>query len=122
RFEHANRLATLHEQRFIVLETAQRFDDSVVALPITRSAADAAVNHQLFRMLGDIRIEIVHQHPQRRLSEPALAAQRRTMRRANNARVIATGIHVSSGKFWRVLPQTTRPANTRSRNNGAPSQ
>ena len=70
--EDADRLARLHQQRLVGLEAAQRGDDAVEALPVARGAADAAIDHQLARLLGDVGIEVVHQHAQRRLGEPAL--------------------------------------------------
>ena len=62
RAEHADRLAGLDEQRLIALEAAQRRDDAVERLPIARRAADPAIDDELARPLGDVGIEIVHQH------------------------------------------------------------
>jgi len=73
--EHADRLARLHQQGFIVIEVGQALDDLVVALPVARGATNTTVDHQLFRVLGDFRIEVVHQHPQRRFCQPALGGQ-----------------------------------------------
>ena len=58
----------------IVLQPSQRRDDAVEALPVARGPADAAIDHQLVRPLGDVGVEIVHQHPQRRFGQPALGA------------------------------------------------
>ncbi len=91
--EHADRLARLHQQRFIVLESAQRLDDLVVTLPVARGAADAAIDNQFLRMLGHVRIEIVHQHPERGFGEPRLATDLLAARRANDARSVKAGIH-----------------------------
>ena len=44
---------------------------------------DAAVHDQIVGPLGDVRIEIVHQHPQRGFLRPALAGQRGAARGAN---------------------------------------
>ena len=84
RLEHAHRLARLDEQRLVVVQVAQRRDDGVEALPVARGAADAAVDDQLLRILGDVRIEVVHQHPQRRLGEPALRSAFAAARRADH--------------------------------------
>ena len=70
--EDADRLARLHQQRLVGLELAQRRDDAVEALPVARRAADAAIDDELVRPLGDLGIEVVHQHAQRRLGQPAL--------------------------------------------------
>ena len=73
--EHADRLAGLDEQRLIALEAAQRRDDAVERRPVARRPADAAIDDELARPLGDVGIEIVHEHPQRRFGQPALGAE-----------------------------------------------
>ena len=70
--EDAHRLAGLHQQRLVVLQPPQRRDDAVEAFPVARGAADAAIDHQLLRPLGHLGVEIVHQHAQGRLGQPAL--------------------------------------------------
>ena len=70
RAENADRLAGLDEQRLVLPERAQRRDDLVEGFPIARRAADAAIDDEFLRPLGDARIEIVHQHAQRRFGEP----------------------------------------------------
>src|SRR5260370_9996679 len=49
--------------------------------PIPRRLACSPVHHQLFRLLRHFRIEVVHQHPQRRFLLPSLARNRRPSRR-----------------------------------------
>src|SRR4029079_3258474 len=80
----------LDEQRLVGFQRTQRFDDALVALPVARRLADAAVDDELLRPLRDLRIEIVHQHPQRRFGEPALRRKRGAARGANGA---GTGCH-----------------------------
>ena len=89
--EHAHRLARLHQQGFVALELAQARDDAVEAVPIARGAADAPVDDQRLRLLGHLRIEVVHQHPQRRLREPAPGRDVRPARRADAAGVVEAG-------------------------------
>ena len=89
--EHADRLARLDEQGLVVLEAAQRRDDAVERLPVARRAADAAIDHELARPLGDLGIEIVHQHAQRRFGEPALGAELASARGADDAHVVDAG-------------------------------
>src|SRR5687767_2245677 len=72
--EDAYRLARLDQQRLVGLEAFERFYDPVEALPVARGAAVAAVNDQLLGPLGDVGMQIVHQHPQRRFGEPAFCA------------------------------------------------
>src|SRR5476651_794339 len=73
--EHADRLAGLHQQSLVVIQVGQAFDDLVVAFPVTRRTTDTTVNHQFFRVLGNFRVEVVHQHAQRRFGQPALGGQ-----------------------------------------------
>jgi hypothetical protein len=73
--EHTDWLAGLHQHGLVVLQPAQRPHDRVERLPAAGGAAGAAVDHQVFGMLGDLGVEIVHQHPQRGLLLPALASQ-----------------------------------------------
>ena len=91
--EDADRLAGLHAQRLVGFERAQRRHDAVEALPVARRAADAAIDHELVRLLGHLRIEIVHQHAQRRFGEPALRADVGAVRRADHAGVVEAGGH-----------------------------
>ena len=49
RREHADRLAGLHQQGLLLGQSLQRLDDAVVAIPVARGAADAAVDDQLAR-------------------------------------------------------------------------
>ena len=75
RAEHAHRPARLHQQRLVGVHLPQRGDDAVEVAPGARGAPRAAVHDQVLGILGHLGIEVVHQHPQRRLGEPALAAQ-----------------------------------------------
>ena len=75
RAEHADRLARLHEQRLVAFEALERGDDAVEALPVARGAADAAIDDEFFGTFGHLRIEIVHQHAQRRFGQPALGGE-----------------------------------------------
>ena len=86
RAEHADRLAALHEQRLVVLERAQRCDDRVERLPAARRLPGAAVDDEVVRPLGDVGIEVVHQHAERGFLLPALAGELGAARRADGAR------------------------------------
>jgi hypothetical protein len=89
--EHADRLAGLHEQRLVRIQPLQGRDDLVEALPVTRGAPDAAIDDELARPLGDVGIEIVHQHAQG-IGEPAFRTDLRAMRRADDAHVVEAGL------------------------------
>ena len=76
--EHADRLARLDEQGLVVLEPFERLDDLVEAFPVARGAADAAIDDEALRVLGDLVVEVVHQHPHRGLGGPAFAPRSRS--------------------------------------------
>ncbi|EJL76703.1 hypothetical protein PMI12_02167 [Variovorax sp. CF313] len=100
RLEHADRLARLDEQRLVVVQLFQRREDLVVAGPVARGAADAAVHHQVLRALGDLGVEVVLQHAERGFGEPALAVELGAARGADHAgRVMA---RVGTGGFVQV--------------------
>ena len=90
--KHAHRLARLHQQRLVVVQVAQHLEDLVVAGPVARGAADAAVDHQVLRVLGHVRVEVVLDHAVGRLGDPALATQFRAARRADHAGGVVTRI------------------------------
>ena len=116
--EHADRLAGLDEQRLIALEAAQRRDDAVERLPIARRAADPAIDDELARPLGDVGIEIVHQHAQRRFGEPALGAELGSARGADDAHIVDAG-----GDVHRLrLSCMSRPALSRRSRTGSPPE
>ena len=79
----ADRLSALHEQSLVVAKISELYDDRVVAFPIARCLARAAVHHQVFRTLGNIGIEIVHQHPECGFLLPAPAGNGRAARSAD---------------------------------------
>ncbi len=74
--KHADRLAGLDEQRLVAGQRAQRARDRVEGLPRARGAARAAVDDEIGGALGDVRVEVVVQHPHCRLLRPAAAGER----------------------------------------------
>ena len=64
---------------------AQRGDDRVERLPAAGGAAGAAVDHEVLGVLGDLGVEVVHQHPQRGFLLPALAGDLGAARGADGA-------------------------------------
>src|SRR5690606_6740818 len=87
--EHAYRLARLHEQRLILVQCLEGSYDAVKIIPGPCSPSDTAIDHQLVRIFGYIRIKIVHQHPQRRFSSPEPGVQPVAARSANLTDVVA---------------------------------
>ena len=50
----------LHQQCLGVFQAFERFNNLVVALPVTRSAANATVYHQVLGAFSHVRVEVVH--------------------------------------------------------------
>jgi len=59
----AHRLAGLHQQGLVVAEPPQLALDRVVGGPVAGRLADPAVDHQLGRVLSDVGMQVVAQHP-----------------------------------------------------------
>ncbi len=84
--EHGDGLAGLDEQGLVVGEAAQLADDGVERLPAAGRAARAAVDDEVVGVLGDLGVEVVHQHPQHGLLLPAAGGQLGAARGADGAR------------------------------------
>ena len=85
RAEDADRLARLHEQGLVFFEVAQGVDDRVEGLPAACRTAGATVDHEVVGALGNLGVEIVHEHAKRCLGLPALRADLSAARCANGA-------------------------------------
>src|SRR5205085_9240225 len=83
RSEHADRLAALDQERLVVAERAELTHDRIEGGPAPSRPSGAAVHDQRIGVLRDLRIEVVHEHPERRLLLPAAAAELRPARRAD---------------------------------------
>ena len=73
--QHPDRLAALDQEGLVVGEDAELADDRVERVPAANGPARTAVHDEVIRVLGDLRIEVVHQHPQGRLLRPTAAGQ-----------------------------------------------
>ena len=89
--EHADGLARLHEHRLVVGERAQRAAHGVERLPRAGGAARPSVDDEVVGTLGDVGVEVVLEHPERRLLRPASAAQLGASRGTDGA---GAGAHV----------------------------
>ncbi len=99
--EDADGLARLDEQGLVLLEPLQRLDNLVEALPVARGAADAAIDDEALRVLGDLIVEVVHQHPHRGFGGPALALISLSAPRADVAAVVASvDVHERALSGW----------------------
>ena len=59
----------------IVRELRRLADDGIERRPIAGRPAGAAVDDELVGVLGDLRVEVVHEHPEGRFLRPAAAGQ-----------------------------------------------
>ncbi len=69
--------------------------DAIEIRPGACGAADAAIDHQLVRMLGHLGVEVVHQHAQRRLRDPALGGDLGAGRGEDVAGIVSRVVHGS---------------------------
>ena len=100
---HADRLAGLDEHRLVVRQRPQRAHQRVVRLPVARRLAGAAVDDEVLGALGVVGVEVVHQHPQRRLGLPRAAGQ------------LGAGGGVDGSRVMTVLRSRTRRPRARRR-------
>ena len=84
--EHADRLPGLHEQGLVRFEPSERREDAVEGVPRARRASGAAVHDEIVGPLRDVGIEVVLEHPERRLLGPPEAVERRAAGGAHHAR------------------------------------
>jgi hypothetical protein len=82
--EYRDRFAALHQQRFIIAEAAQRLDRAIEGGPVAHRFARAAVDDEILGSLGDIGIQVVHQHAHRGLLLPTAAGELRSARCADD--------------------------------------
>ena len=84
--EDTDGLSGLDEERLVATQPHQSRNDRLEALPVPGGAARAAVHDQLVGLLGDVGVEVVLEHSQRRLLGPTEAADLRAPGSANRAR------------------------------------
>ncbi len=91
--QHGHRLAGLNQQGLVVFQTVQRFHNLVESLPVARRLAAPTVDHEVLRMFGHLRIEVVHQHALGGFLNPALGGALWATGRANHGGVGLGGGH-----------------------------
>ena len=94
--EDAHGLAGLDQQRLVLVQPAQGLDYAVEVVPGPRRPPDAAIDDQLVRVLGHVGMQVVHQHPQRRLGQPAFRRNLGAGRGEDVADVVTGVVHVRS--------------------------
>jgi hypothetical protein len=73
RLEYAHGLAGLHQQSFVVGQSFQGRDYGVVGFPTARGAAGSAVDDEILWALGNLGVEVVHEHAHGGFLLPAFA-------------------------------------------------
>ena len=81
-------LAGLDQQGFVRLKIFQGRDDAVKTLPVARGLADTAIDDQVLGPLGDVGVQVVHEHPHGGLGLPGLGGLLCAMRTADDPRVL----------------------------------
>src|SRR5207244_12609776 len=71
--ENPRRLAHLNWQGVVVSDLTQSRTDRVKRFPATRRPPRPTVHHQVFGTLGNLGVEVVAEHAQRRFLYPAFA-------------------------------------------------
>ena len=90
--EHAHRFARLHQQGLVLVQVLERGEDLFEAGPVARGAADAAIDHEVLRVLGHLGVEVVPDHAVGRFGDPVLAVQCIAAWCANQTRGVQTGV------------------------------
>ena len=85
--EDAHRTARLHQQGFIGFEVPEARHDTVEIIPAPCGATDAAIDDEVLGILRNLRVEVVHQHPQRRLGLPGASGTIRSRWREHGASI-----------------------------------
>ena len=75
--EHPDRATGLNEERLIVLQFFQGTEDKVKILPRSRRLPGPPVYDEVGRVSGNLGVEVVLDHPPRRLLQPPLAVKAR---------------------------------------------
>jgi hypothetical protein len=84
-FENPDRLAGLDQKRLIIVEGFQRGNYGFVTVPISGCFAGASVDDQILGTLGNLFIEIVHEHAHGSFLLPAFTGDGGTARRTERA-------------------------------------
>ena len=81
----SHRFPRLHEHSFVIFEGVECANQSVVAMPVARSFARSAVNHEVVGVLGNLGVKVVLKHAQHCFLLPTEGVQRRATVGANRS-------------------------------------
>src|ERR1035438_453198 len=76
-----------------VLKMLQRFDDGAISCPTPCGTARSSVHNKVVRTLGDLSIEVVHEHAHGSFLLPAFAGDGVAARRTNRRRGLSFGFN-----------------------------
>ena len=93
RSKYANWFARLDDQCFLFAERFQRIQNLVEIRPGARGPANATIDNQLIGVFGNISIEIVLHHSERRLSRPSQTGELGSGWGLNVAFVFKVSVH-----------------------------
>src|SRR5581483_11358287 len=112
RTEDADRLAALDEQGLVLPEPDQRAHDRLQGVVAARGPAGAAVHDQLLRPLRHLAVEVVEEHPQRRLRRPGTRRELAAARRADRRQVAAERVDRRRQRLGRAHRSTPTSSST----------
>ena len=110
--EDPDGLAALDEQSLVLAEPEQRPHDRPERVMGARGTPRPAVHDELLGVLGDLAVEVVEQHPQRRLRLPRACIQRQASWCADCAEVAAENLDEILGHCSSSLASTGSTAST----------
>jgi hypothetical protein len=96
-FHPGHRLATLYQERFIILQNFKICQDIIQRLEISRGLSPSSIYDQLIGTFGYFGIQIIQEHAIGRFLNPSLAIQYRSGGRFVFNRV------VSGNRFLHIL-------------------
>ena len=85
RTQHTHGLATLHHQRFILVQIYKALQYLIKRLPVTGRLTNATIYHQVFRALCHFRVQVILYHSVSSLGYPILAGKLCAARSADDA-------------------------------------
>jgi hypothetical protein len=100
RAQHPDRPAGLHEHRLVLGERGEGADHGVERGPVPGSAPGAAVDDEIVGPLRDLGVEVVAEHPQRRLGLPGPCGQARATGGSDRTGALHGIPPRSSGRTW----------------------
>jgi len=93
----------LDKKGLVFLKVLERIQNGVERIPGARSLPPAAVDYEILRPLGDLRIEVILNHPIGRFSQPGFAGELRAVWGMNRARARHKGLLIGRKKLPAII-------------------